>query len=251
MPYGLYLSAEGAQAQSRRLEAIANNMANANTVGFKPDVALFQSRFAEAIQQNQAVPGIGGPNDIGGGVKAIETVTNFAPGKLQKTGNAADLAIIGQGFFQVAAPGGEALLTRAGNFSVDSQNRLVMAGSNMPVLDAGGSAIELDPALPWGVSPGGSIEQAGELTPLAIVEPESLGDLQKAGANLFRSRSEPLPVAPQNREVRQYFLEMSGANPTTEMMSMIETSRAFEANTKMIQNHDQMLSGLVNRVLSV
>lgn len=249
MPYGLYISAEGARAQSRRLEVISNNLANVNTVGFKPDVATFQSRFAEAIQQGAVMPGARGQEDLGGGVKIDETLTNFAAGSLQHTGNNNDMAIIGNGFFQVSGPGGEPMLTRAGNFRVDNQNRLVTANGGHAVLSAGGGPIELNPESQWRVTRTGDIEQDGTLTPLAVVQPESLGELNKVGANLFRARGPVSAVPNAQREVRTGVLEMSGVSPTTEMMSMIETSRAFEANARMIQNQDQMLSNLIGRVL--
>lgn len=249
MPYGLYLSAEGAKAQSQRMQVLANNMANVNTVGFKPDVATFQARYAEAIQQGDATPGSRGVDDLGGGVKMMETLTNFAAGRLERTGNPADMAIIGNGFFQVGSPSGEGLLTRAGNFIVNAQGQLVTANGERPVLDSSGAAVEVNPDLPWRVTRTGEIEQEGTLTPLAIVEPQSLDQLTKVGANMFRSRGDVAPVEQAQREVRSEYLEMSGANPTVEMMSLIETSRAFEANARMIQNQDSMMSGLINRVL--
>ena len=249
MPYGLYISAEGAKAQARRLEVISNNLANVNTVGYKPDVATFQSRFAEAVQQGSVMPGARGQEDVGGGVKIDETLTNFAAGRLQHTGNASDMAIIGNGFFQVAGPGGQPMLTRAGNFRVDSQNQLVTVNGGHQVLDTGGAPIEINPETPWRVTRTGDIEQDGALTPIGLVQPDSLSELTKVGHNMFRARGSVAQVAEAQREIRTNVLEMSGVSPTTEMMSMIETSRAFEANARMIQNQDEMLSGLIGRVL--
>ncbi|MEM9185368.1 MAG: flagellar basal-body rod protein FlgF [Planctomycetota bacterium] len=248
MPYGLYMSAEGAQAQSRRLEVIANNLANVNTIGFKPDVAAFQARFAESIQQGDAAPGGRGIDDVGGGVKVIETLTNFAAGRLQRTGNESDLAIIGNGFFQVAGDDGEALLTRAGAMRLDAEGRLLTANGHA-VLDPGGAPIQLAPDVPWTVSKDGYVQQGEGAVPIALVEPESLDELNKVGANLFRPRGDVNPVAETAREVRSGFLEMSGANPTRQMMAMIEASRAFEANARLIQTQDSMIEGLVGRVL--
>src|SRR5262245_61973353 len=107
MPYGMYISAEGAAAQAQRLEVIANNMANANTAGFKQDVASFQARFAEAIQQGTAAPHDGSINDIGGGVKLVDVQTDFSPGAFQDTGNDFDIAIQGNGFFKVKGTDGQ------------------------------------------------------------------------------------------------------------------------------------------------
>ena len=110
MPYGIYLSAEGAQAQSRRLEVIANNLANVNTVGFKKEFAIMQARYSEAIAAGTASPGSGSLADIGGGVRMEETKTDFSQGPTRRTGSPTDLAISGDGFFAVRK-GQETLLT--------------------------------------------------------------------------------------------------------------------------------------------
>lgn len=250
MSYGMYISAEGAKAQSRRLEVISNNMANVDTVGFKPDMAIFQARYAEAIQQGDTYPGSKGLADLGGGVKAIETRTSFAPGQLQRTGNKTDLAILGEGFFVVPSDNEQPLLTRAGSLSVDTQNRLVMAGTKRPVLSAGGAPIQLDPQLPWDVTADGYVEQGAERIPIALVQPKELADLSKVGANLFRPRAEVFPVPENRREVRAGYLEMSGANSTEQMLELIETNRAFEANTQMIRHQDTTTGNLLSRVLA-
>ncbi|MEN1678675.1 MAG: flagellar basal-body rod protein FlgF [Planctomycetota bacterium] len=250
MPYGLYVSAEGAQAQSQRLEVIANNLANVNTVGFKPDQAAFQARFAEAIQEGHAAAGDRSVHDVGGGVKVIETLTDYTAGRLQHTGSDSDVAIIGEGFFQVAGEGEEPLLTRAGNFRVDPDGRL-LTGDGRPVLDSGGAGIQLAPNVEWNISKDGFVQQGGGAVELAIVQPESLSDLTKVGTNVFASRGPVNPVAETAREVRPGTLEMSAANPTQQMMAMIEASRAFEANARMIQTQDAAMQGLVGRLLRV
>ena len=154
MPYGMYISAEGAAAQAQRLEVIANNLANVDTAGFKQDVPTFQARFAEAIQQGQAQPGDHSINDIGGGVKIIDVETDYSIGELKHTGNDLDLAINGKGFFHVHGDDGKQYLTRAGNFALDTQGRLVTQNGHRPVLDQGGSEIMLSRNLPWSISHG-------------------------------------------------------------------------------------------------
>src|SRR5262249_34208042 len=101
MPYGMYISAEGAAAQAERLEVIANNLANVDTAGFKQDVPTFQARFAEAIQKGYASPGDRSINDIGGGVKLMNVATDYSTGEFKRTGNDLDFAISGKGFFHV------------------------------------------------------------------------------------------------------------------------------------------------------
>ncbi len=249
MRYGLYISAEGAKAQAERLDVIANNVANANTVGFKPEVPIFQARFAEAIQQGQATPGDGSINNIGGGVKLIETATNFAEGEIKSTGNPLDLVIAGKGFFHVQGDDGSTLLTRAGDFAIDAEGRLVTRDENRFVLDQSGTEIELDKDNPWTVTDDGYLLQADNAFALGLSQPKSFDDLTKVGENLFRPGGQIEPVPVEERNVRQGFLELSVANSVHEMMAMIETTRAFEANTRMIQNQDTTLGTLISRVL--
>lgn len=250
MPYGFYISAEGATIQSKRLDVLANNMANVDTPGFKRDLAVFRARFAEEIKQGGAIPGMGTINDIGGGVLMQETKTDYSAGPLRPTGNTTDMAIDGDGFF-VVRKDNQNFLTRAGNFMRTNTGALVTP-DGYQVLDDGGSPIVIDDALgPWQVTPNGSIQQAGSLVPLALVQPKSHGDLVKVGSNLFKPLAPTTPVEDQDRQVLSGFLEQSGVKPTSEMMGLIEASRAFEANVNMIRNQDEMLGTLINRVLSV
>ena len=250
MSYGMYISAEGAKAQSQRLEFIANNLANLETPGFKRDVPTFQARFAEAIQQGADYPGSRTQNDVGGGVKLIEVDTDFSGGTLRSTGVPTDFAVNGEGFFQVRTPSGEVLLTRAGDFNLDPQGRLLTQTGRYEVLDDSGGAIKLDPEQKWQLLPGGLIDQAGSQVAIGLQQPASLGDLVKVGNNAFRPLGTVTAVPETERDIRQGYLEQSGVSSTTSMMAMIETSRAFEANTKLIQHQDGMLSQLLSRVLS-
>ncbi len=248
MPYGLYISAEGAQAQSKRLEVIANNIANVDTVGFKRDLAIMQSRYAEAVERGSVSAGSGTVNDMGGGVQFRETTTDFAPGPLRKTGNPTDVALPNEGFF-VVQKGQERMLTRAGNFRLTSAGQLVTQ-QGYPVLGEGNTPIQLSPtAGPWTIDSTGAIHQAGTRQDLSIAQPASLGDLSKAGENLFRPLSDVRAVPAPQRSVESGYLEMSAVQPTTEMTSMIETSRLIEANINVMKAHNQMLEGLIGRIL--
>lgn len=251
MPYGLYISAEGAHAQSKRLEVIANNLANVDTVGFKRELAIFQARYAEATERGQDFPGSGSINDIGGGVLVRQTKTDFSPGPLKHTSLPTDMAIRGEGFFLVQKDG-QNYLTRAGNFLINERGELVTqyGQQKYAVLNNEGAPIVIDPdSGPWRLTASGAIRQAGVVQNLAIVKPGSLGDLVKIGENLFRPLADPQPVAASERSVAGGYLEMSAVQPTTEMIELIEASRAVEANINMMQAQDQMLSGLVNRLM--
>jgi flagellar basal-body rod protein FlgF/flagellar basal-body rod protein FlgG len=248
MPYGLYLSAEGAHAQSKRLEVVANNMANVDTPGFKRDLAVFQARLAEATQRGLDHPGSGTINDLGGGIEVRQSKTDFSPGTLRRTGFDKDMAIDGDGFF-VVQKDAKNYLTRAGNFMVNAANQLVTQSGHRVQSDSGAPVL-IDPeAGPWQLTPDGAVVQAGTATNLAIVRPRSPGDLAKVGENMFQPLAPTQPVEPTERHVLSGYLEGSTVRPTLEMMELIEASRGFEANTNMIHHQDQIMGTLINRIL--
>jgi flagellar basal-body rod protein FlgF/flagellar basal-body rod protein FlgG len=248
MPYGLYISAEGAQAQTRRLDIIANNIANVDTVGFKRDLAVMQSRYSEAIESGYVSPGAAAQSDIGGGVQFRETATDFSPGPLRKTGNTTDVALQGDGFF-VVRKGQEKLLTRAGNFRLKATGDLVTQ-QGYPVLADDNTPIKISPdGGLWDVDSSGGVNQSGTRQQLQIAKPASLGDLSKVGENLFKPLGTVRPITENDRAVVGGYLEMSSVEPTTEMTSMIETSRMIEANINIMKTHNEMLSNLIDRVL--
>ena len=250
MPYGFYISAEGANVQSSRLEVIANNLANVDTVGFKRELASFQARYAEAIDKGSAIPGAGDMADVGGGILFRQTKTDFSPGPVKNTKNPAHVAILGDGFFTVKK-GDETVLTRAGNFEITARGELVTP-QGYAVLDESGGPVVLNLDLKdWEISDTGALRQRGRTQNLAIVRPADNENLVKLGENLFRSTTQPEPVPPQERRVASGNIELSAVKPTIEMTAMIEASRLFEVNVNMMKTQDQMLGALVNRVLKV
>ena len=235
-------------AQSQRLETIANNLANVDSAGFKRDLAIFQARYAEEIEQGLDFPGSRSINEVGGGVMVAGTLTDFSPGTLKRTEIPTDLAIQGDGFFMVQKEG-QPYLTRAGNFLLDPTGTLTTQ-QGYPVLNDSGQPVRIDPSVgPWQVTSDGGIQQAGDTQYLALVRPLSLGDLAKTGENLFRPLAEPVRVPAGERRVAGGYLELSGVRPTSEMMEMIEASRAFEANVNLIKSQDEMFGSLVGRLL--
>jgi flagellar basal-body rod protein FlgF len=182
-------------------------------------------------------------------VKVIDVETDHSVGLLKETGNDLDLAINGKGFFHVKGDDGERYLSRSGAFALDMQGRLVTQNGHRPVLDQAGSEIVLSPELPVSISSDGFISQAGAIYALGLSQPRSLDEMVKVGNNLFQPLGNVQPLTLAERNIRQGYLEMSGANPVRQMMAMIETTRAFEANTRMIQNQDTMLGALISRVL--
>ncbi len=247
MNYGLYVSAAGADTQSRRMEVLSNNLANVDTPGFKEQMAVVQARFSRAIQDGKAVPGSGSINDLSSGVSMVDAVTSFAPGPIRHTGRELDVAIQGEGFFIVDHEG-QQMLTRAGNFQLDHTGRLTTADGDS-VMSADGTPIIINPDLPWVLQKDGFIAQAGGGVFLGLAKPASLQDLDRAGANLFRPRGPLQNIPADKREVLQGYLEKSSVRPARAMLDLIETSRAYETNIRMIQNQDQLTGALVNRIL--
>jgi flagellar basal-body rod protein FlgF len=249
MPYGLYISAEGALVQSQRMEAIANNLANVDAAGFKRDLAVFQARYAEAALQGMASSDAGLEN-LGGGVAMYGTLTDHSPGPIKQTGLPTDVAILGDGFFLVEKQGAK-YLTRAGNFMLTTAGALVTQ-QGYSVLDDSGNPVVIDPSAgPWSITADGTLIQQDTLIHLALVRPPAPTDLLKHGENLFAlvAGSSPVPLDPEERRVSAGHLEQSGVKAVQEMTEMIETSRAFEANVNMLRLQDQALAGLINRVL--
>lgn len=250
MPYGLYISAEGAAAQARRLEVISNNLANANTTGFKRQLATLQARDAEAVTRGYDYAGSGSINDVGGGVRVHSVATDYSLGMLKDTGVESDAAIVGDGFFQ-AQVGNRRLLTRAGAFAVNPQGQLTTPGG-YPVLSAEGEPVLLDlGGAPWKISPAGEIVQGDARTPLALVQPANVNALVHEGENFFSMPpgAQATPIPAEQRNVRSGFLEGSGVEPIRELMSMITASRAYEANVRLMQHQDEAMGSLVSRVL--
>jgi len=253
MPYGLYISAEGAQAQDTRLRVLANNLANVETPGFKRQLAIIQARYAHATELGLDSPGSRTINDLSGGVEVDRTMTEFSHGPMQQTGTPTDVAVDGPGFFLIDKDG-QNYLTRAGNFRVWTDGRLTTQ-QGYSVLSTDGTPIAIDlEAGEIEISPeGGVFQRRGpyreQVSELALVMPEDLNKLRHEADNLFRFSGEAvaLPV----RSFAPEFLEQSAVQPTREMVDLIDTTRSFEANVAMIRHQDEMLGSLVNRVLRV
>lgn len=250
MPYGMYISASGAEAQSRRIEVLTNNLANADTPGFRRSLAVLQARDSEAIERGLDHTGSGSINDLGGGVSMSETVTDFAPGSIRTTNSFTDMSIQddGRGFF-VVEKDGQQLLTRAGNFHFASNGEL-QTPSGYSVLDVGDNPITKNPNTSHQqFNSNGTITQGDQSVQLKLVKANSKGDLVRVGENMFSSLAETIPLTAEERKVANKSVELSSVKSATEMMHLIEASRAYEANVRLIQHQDQMVGTLVNRVL--
>ncbi len=248
MMYGLYVSASGADAQSKRMKVLSNNLANVDTCGFKREMAVLEARFSRAVRDGEDYPGSRDINDLGSGVSMADTMTSFAPGPVRYTGGNLDVAIDGDGFFEVE-DGGQKLLTRAGNFQVNSAGELITQ-QGFRVLSTEGEPIVINLAAGTPkFHSDGWLDHSGGGEFISLVQPRSLGDLARVGENTFRALAPVKPLEDDQRKVKPESVEMSSVNPAQAMVELIETSRAFEANVKLIQSNDQMTGSLLSRIL--
>ena len=253
----LWTARTGLDAQQTQLDVISNNLANVSTNGFKRSRAVFEDLLyqtlrqpgAQQTQQNQISSGL----QIGTGVRPIATERLYSQGNLQQTGNSLDLAIQGNGFFQIEQPDGTIAYTRDGSFQLDSEGNVVTASG---YLLADNLNIPAD-ALSITVGKDGTVSvlQAGEISPIELgsiqlatfVNP---GGLQAVGENLFletASSGVATPVQPGLEGagvINQGYVETSNVNVAEELVNMIVTQRAYEINSRVIQTSDQMLGRL-------
>jgi flagellar basal body rod protein FlgG len=169
---------------------------------------------------------------------------------MQLTQIPTDLAIDAPNTFFLVENDGKKVLSRAGNFHLSNEGTLVTAGGD-PVLSSDGSPIQVDLNLPFRFLPSGMLEQAGEQTELALIKPKDVSRLQKAGENYFTVERESDLANADERNVKVGYVEMSGVNPVEEMVELITASRAYEANVRIIQQHDTATSELISRMLKV
>ncbi|MGD1968354.1 MAG: flagellar basal-body rod protein FlgG [Desulfobacterales bacterium] len=250
----LWTSATGMQAQELNIDVIANNLANVNTSGFKKSRAEFQDLLYESMRPAGAassadttVPtGI----QLGHGTRPSAVQKIFNQGDFQNTENELDWAIEGDGFFQIELPDGATGYTRAGEFKLDADGRIVNPDGFplIPEMSVPADTISISVGLDGTVS----VIQAGDLSPTEIgsvqlarfVNPSGLISL---GKNLFaptNASGDEITGTPGENgfgTLAQGFLEMSNVSVVDEMVNMITAQRAYETNSKVITTADDML----------
>ncbi|MFK7882597.1 MAG: flagellar hook-basal body protein [Phycisphaerales bacterium] len=249
MTYGMQISASGAQAAMFRQDSITANLANLGTVGFKPVMASAVHREHVRAEDNLwNMPSDTLLEQLGGGVFSGRTVVNFKQGALETTGNPLDLAVQGEGFFTVG-DGANPALTRDGRFTLDSNNRIVMSTSGLPLLDDAGDEIEVDPALgPLNINGNGAIEQSGAIiATVGLADVPDRSSLIKVGGGLFADQSgQPLGLTPATGMIRQNMVESSAVDEIGAMMQISAASKSAQSNIGMIDMQNRMLDRLVN-----
>ena len=253
MNYGLYLSAAGALTSMHRLDVVANNLANVNTIAFKPDLVTTRARLPERLEDPQHPDAARHLlEDLGGGLFIKESSVQFRQGSFVTTDDDLDLAIEGKGFFVVADPraaNGESLaLTRDGRLTLDRGGMLVNATTGRAVLDIDDQPIRLSGAGKVTVLRDGEVLQDGQpVATINLVEPAARTKLIKAGENMFQFTKVDLDAArPASGSVLQGAVESSAVDPVIELKNLIAASKAVQGNLKLMQYHDQLMGQAIN-----
>ncbi len=257
MQRSLWISKTGLEAQQTQMDVISNNLANVSTNGFKKSRAVFQDLLyqtinqpgAQSSQQTMYPSGM----QLGTGVRPVAAERIQTQGNLQQTGNNLDVAINGNGFFQVLMPDGTTAYTRDGSFQTDNQGNLVTSGGYMvqPAITVPLNSTSLTIGRDGTVS----ATQAGVVTPLQIGSLQlatfvNATNLQSLGENLYaqtQSSGPPnlsTPGLNGTGILNQGYVETSNVNVVEEMVNMIETQRAYEINSQSITTSGQMLQYL-------
>ena len=253
----LWVARTGLDAQQTSLDVISNNLANVSTNGFKRARPVFEDLLyqtlrqpgAQSSQTSQIPSGL----QLGTGARPVSTARIHTQGSLQQTGNDLDLAIDGAGFLQVLLPDGTTAYTRDGSFQKDNQGQVVTSSGYplQPSVTIPSNALSVTISRDGIVSvtqPGSSATtQVGTLQLATFV---NVGGLQSIGENLFletASSGAPTPNTPGSNGagvLNQRYVETSNVNVAEELVSMIQTQRAYELNSKAISTSDQMLARL-------
>ncbi|MCU0759120.1 MAG: flagellar basal-body rod protein FlgG [Steroidobacteraceae bacterium] len=261
MDPALWAAKTGLDAQQTRMAVTANNLANVSTTGFKRGRAVFE----DLLYQNVRQVGAAGTQDtqlpsglsLGTGTRVVATEKLHTQGNMQVTGNSLDLAVAGRGFFQVLLPDGTTGFTRDGSFQVNAQGELVTSAGYVVqpniTIPAGAQSITV------GTDGVVTVQLAGQaaatqIGSVQLVDFINAAGLQPRGENLLleSAASGPPQVGTPGLDglgtIQQGSLEASNVNVVEELVSMIETQRAYEMNSKAISTTDQMLEYLTTRL---
>lgn len=252
MNYGLYIAASGASSQMHRQEVLTNNMANINTVGFRPHTVAIRARD---VVRNEDSLGLVDSNamleKLGGGVVPVATRLSESQGPLERTGRDLDVAIDGKGFLVVSVgDGDEGLrLTRDGRLAVNEDGVLVTSADGAVVMGDGGE-IEIDPSMPVEIASDGSVSQNGGVVGrLQIATVDEAWRLVSEGKGLHRAadgRGLDLMDAPGR--VVQGAVEGSGVDAIRTLMGVTTASRSAQTNIEMISMIDENMGMAVSRL---
>ena len=251
MDASMWVAKTGLDAQQTRMNVISNNLANVSTTGFKRDRAVFEDLLYQNIRQagGQTTANTQAPTGLmlGTGTKVVATEKLHIQGNLINSQNPLDVAIMGDGFFQIQTPGGTRL-SRAGHFMPNNQGDLVTP-DGYRVLDAGGAPL----GIPQGtgkisISADGTLSSKGQLLgQLGIVQPSTGTQILREDGVHFRADG---PTEPNfDARVRQGFLEGSNVNPMSQIARMIEVQRAYEMGQSFAETENERLRNAVRTII--
>ena len=257
----LWIAKTGLDAEQTRMATISNNLANVNTTGFKRDRAVFEDLIYQNVRQVGAssteTTELPSGLSIGTGVRTVATQKLHTQGNIQQTNNSFDVAVQGNGFFQILHPDGTVVYTRDGSFSLDQNGQIVTA--NGYTLEP---SITVPPnTMSVTIGSDGTVSAlvAGDTTPsqigtINLVQFINPTGLEAIGQNLYRQSAasgdpqEGTPGLDGLGTLIQGALESSNVNVVEELVNMIETQRAYEMNSKAISTTDQMLAYVTNQL---
>jgi len=246
----LHIAATGMVAQETKLDSIANNLANANTVGFKRQTVAFEDLLYQNQRSQGGAAGGGASVQLGSGARVVATTRAFSQGAIQQTGNPLDLAIEGPGFLPVTRGDGSTAYSRAGALTLDATGQIVTTDGLpvQPQLSVPSNATSVVVGADGTVS----AEVPGQSAPVVVgkmalaIFPNPNG-LTAAGHNLFLATeasgeaSAGDPGTEGRGTLMQGAVESSNVEVVTEMIDLVRTQRAYEINSKVIQAADEML----------
>ena len=255
----LWISKTGMEAQQMQLDTISNNLANVSTTGFKRSNVAFEDLMYQNLrqvgsassEQSQLPTGL----QLGTGVRVVGTARQFTQGNVQQSSNNLDVAIQGNGFFQVTMPDGSIGYTRDGSFKINAQGQVVTSngfavanGITVPA-NAENLVIRADGNVTASIKENGRMveRQIGTLALASFINPAGL---EPRGQNMYietAASGQPNTGTPGLNgmgSLMQGYLETSNVNVVQELVTMIQTQRAYEMNSKAIQTSDQMLQKL-------
>lgn len=248
MVYGLWQSAGGLAAQDYRQTILANNLANADTPGFKVDRVAFAERLNASLARGSAGTRHSALDRMTGGVFETPTYTDFSQGPLVPSDSRFDVAIAGDGFLRVKTKDGMRV-TRDGRLELDKNGTLRHVASGGAVVDGQGRTIVLDPnqAGKVQIDSTGRVRQGESIVgQIGLVDFADRQQLEKAGENLYSA--EAARQQSGSGEIRQFFTEGSGVEPVAALTDMIAASRAYQLNASMISLQDESLGRTVNEL---
>jgi len=241
MDNALYVGLSRQMTLRRELDIVANNIANANTTGFKVEDLMVHTEQAKPAKTLDGSSPVKFVLDTG-------VARNFTQGALTKTGGDFDLAIEGQAFFKIQTASGERY-TRDGRFTTNPEGILVTQAGNQ-VMDEGGGQITIDPKLgPVTIGKDGIVSQGAiRVGKIGLVRPDDLASLAKDGDNLYRNTANTTPQPVTDAQIHQGMLESSNVQPVIEITRLIEIQRAYEGVAKMMDNTAELSRSAVERL---